>query len=59
MLLSNLIVNMKASLSIASSHSSLSQEVLHPKDYDPAEISQFSAFWDDWSLDQADELQLH
>ena len=50
---------MKALLSIASSHSSLLQEVLHPEDYDSAGISQFSASWDDWGLDQADKLQLH
>ena len=50
---------MGALLSIAPSHPPLSQEVLRPEDYDPAEISQFSASWDDWGLDQADKLQLH
>ena len=36
----------------------MSQEVLRPEDYKlAAEISQFSAFQDDWALDHADELQ--
>ena len=48
-----------APLSITPSNSPLLQEVLRPEDYDlAAEISQFSAFRDDWGLDQADELEL-
>ena len=54
-----LTVAMEALFSTASSDAPISQEVLQPEDYDlAAEISQFSAFQDDWSLDQADKLKL-
>ncbi len=40
------------SFSTAQSHSPISQEVLHLKEYDlAAEINQFSAFQDDWKSD--------
>ena len=48
---------MKDSISTALFNAPISQEVLHPEEYDlAAEISQFSEFQDNWGEDLANEF---
>jgi hypothetical protein len=50
---------MKDPTSTASLNTLISQEVLHPKEYNlAAEISQFSKFQDNWSEDLANEFKI-